>query len=346
MTDAREIGTAVRTLLSGAVDGSLDDAGFDRSVWDRLEDSGFAGVGVPESAGGSGGGPDDLVEVLFEVGRAGLSLPIVQHTVLAGWALAAACAQLPTGVLTFARASDGLMAAQGPSGLVVEGRLARVPWADDATHLVVIADLLGERRLIVLERDQYTVEPGHDLAGQSRDEVLIDGAIVVAADCLPAPASLTDDAIERRAAWATAAMIAGALDRISALTTRYVTEREQFGRPLMKFQAVQRHVVLVAELAAQVAAAVRGAAGDDGAPFAMAASKIVANELGSQAAASAHQAHGAIGMTREYELGRLTRRIWAWRDEHGTTRHWSRWLGASALAAGDAGAWSLLTNQH
>jgi hypothetical protein len=34
-----------------------------------------------------------------------------------------------------------------------------------------------------------------------------------------------------------------------------------------------------------------------------------------------------MGMTREYPLQRLTRRLWSWRVEHLSTRDDSRWLG-------------------
>lgn len=52
-----------------------------------------------------------------------------------------------------------------------------------------------------------------------------------------------------------------------------------------------------------------------------------------KAAAGSHQAHGAIGMTNEYELGQLTRRLWSWRDEFGGEARWSRTIGARLAAA-------------
>jgi hypothetical protein len=36
---------------------------------------------------------------------------------------------------------------------------------------------------------------------------------------------------------------------------------------------------------------------------------------------------GAIGLTHEHSLHRLTRRLWSWRDEFGNESHWSRELG-------------------
>ena len=64
--------------------------------------------------------------------------------------------------------------------------------------------------------------------------------------------------------------------------------------------------------------------------FDVAAAKAAASEAATIAARASHQAHGAIGMTKEYELGQLSRRLWSWRDEFGSERYWSR---------GSAGSW-------
>jgi acyl-CoA dehydrogenase len=76
--------------------------------------------------------------------------------------------------------------------------------------------------------------------------------------------------------------------------------------------------------------------------FDVAAAKVLAGQCATSAAAAAHQAHGAIGMTREYELGILTRRLWAWREEYGGEAHWARLLGDSLLDAPSGTLWSQL----
>ena len=50
--------------------------------------------------------------------------------------------------------------------------------------------------------------------------------------------------------------------------------------------------------------------------------------------AAAHQAHGAIGMTKEYPLHYLTRRLWAWRTEGGGHHRWADLLGHTLVEAG------------
>jgi acyl-CoA dehydrogenase len=73
--------------------------------------------------------------------------------------------------------------------------------------------------------------------------------------------------------------------------------------------------------------------------FDVAAAKAAASEAATIAARASHQAHGAIGMTKEYELGQLTRRLWSWRDEFGSERYWSRELGRQLAEAGADELW-------
>jgi acyl-CoA dehydrogenase len=44
-------------------------------------------------------------------------------------------------------------------------------------------------------------------------------------------------------------------------------------------------------------------------------------------------------MTKEYELGQLSRRLWSWRDEFGSERYWSRELGRQLADAGADELW-------
>ncbi len=73
------------------------------------------------------------------------------------------------------------------------------------------------------------------------------------------------------------------------------------------------------------------------------AAKARAGEAASIAAGLAHQAHGAIGFTQEYELHYATRRLWSWRDEFGNEAEWNGVVGRAALAAGPDGLWPALT---
>lgn len=140
--------------------------------------------------------------------------------------------------------------------------------------------------------------------------------------------------------------IAGALDAALALSVAYVNERQQFGRPLGKFQAVQQSLATFACEAAAANCAAMGAAqaldrGEAG--FEIAAAKLRANRAVEVGTTVAHQVHGAIGFTREYALQHLTRRLWQWRSEYGNDSYWSAKLGSDVVARGAVNFWSDLT---
>jgi acyl-CoA dehydrogenase len=50
-----------------------------------------------------------------------------------------------------------------------------------------------------------------------------------------------------------------------------------------------------------------------------------------------------MGMTREYPLHHLTRRLWSWRSEFGDERRGSRALGDVVVAAGADQLYPLIT---
>ena len=143
-------------------------------------------------------------------------------------------------------------------------------------------------------------------------------------------------------AFARACQIAGALDAALALSIAYANERQQFGRPLGKFQAVQQSLASFACEAAAANCAAMGAAQalDRGnAEFEVAAAKLRANRAVEMGTSVAHQVHGAIGFTEEYALAPLTRRLWQWRSEYGNDAYWSARLGSKVIAQGADRFW-------
>ena len=76
---------------------------------------------------------------------------------------------------------------------------------------------------------------------------------------------------------------------------------------------------------------------------AVAAARIIAGRGATQTARLAHQLHGAIGVTSEYRLHLLTKRLWAWRDAETTEHDWSVLLGELAAAGGETAFWDELT---
>lgn len=148
---------------------------------------------------------------------------------------------------------------------------------------------------------------------------------------------------------ATVSLMAGAMGQALALSVEHVNTRQQFGRPLGKFQAVQQSLAVMAcearavDAAAAAMAARLDTAGFDAADFEIAAAKLRANRAVGVVTAIAHQVHGAIGFTREYDLNRVTIPLMRWRGTHGNDAHWARILGRQVAGFGGRGLWETLT---
>lgn len=128
---------------------------------------------------------------------------------------------------------------------------------------------------------------------------------------------------------AIAAEVAGAARAAIELTIKYLGDREQFGRPIASFQAVQHRLVEChvwvdsAQWQAREAAA-------KGAPAALAASAaITASETAQRVFYEAHQLTGAMGFTIEYDLHLWTMRLQTLRQEMGGARSHARDLVAA-----------------
>jgi acyl-CoA dehydrogenase len=132
-----------------------------------------------------------------------------------------------------------------------------------------------------------------------------------------------------------------------------VNTRQQFGKALGKFQAVQQVLAIFATEAAAVnvagaaaAAALDRANGDaDAALFEIAAAKLRTNQAIGQATSIAHQVHGAIGFTKDYDLHTLTGPLLNWRSEYGNDAYWADVLGGIAAKLGGAGLWVEVTRR-
>jgi acyl-CoA dehydrogenase len=295
--------------------------GWAPRVWDTAARIGLPWLGVPEAAGGAGGSLADAVSVLIVAGRHAAPIPLAETGLLAAWLLASAGLAIPSGPATVVpgRHEDDLRL----DGARVYGTAHRVAWARAAERVVAVVD----GRVVAIEPGRARIEPVANLAGEPRDTVVFDGA--EADEMADAPPGVDADALRFRGALTRAALMAGALLAMAELTVDYTSERRQFGQAVARFQAVQAHLVRCAEEAALVDLAVQVAAreaerGD--ARFEIASAKLLADDAARAATRAAHQAHGAIGMTQEYRLHHLSRRLWSWRAEYGD-REWPDRIG-------------------
>lgn len=318
--------TTERVLAATARDAPFAEA------WPAIAEVQLDLLLMPEQDGGFGGDWEDFFAVARIVGAHATSLPIGEA--ILGRCLSGLGGFAPTaGTVLVAPQSAGEVDATGR----FSGQVKTAPWGSDSGH--VVADLAGRIARMRVSHAKR-VERGVNPAGEARDTLVFDGAPIEQGE---APVSV----------WACGALlrtaqIAGALDAALALSIAYANERQQFGKPIGKFQAVQQSLAVFAEEAAAVncggqaaaRAAMRGEAG-----FEIAAAKLRANAAAGVGAAVAHQVHGAIGFTQEHALHHFTRRLAAWRSEFGGDAHWAGVLGAAVCARGADVFWADLARR-
>jgi acyl-CoA dehydrogenase len=291
--------------------------GWSPAIWDALAANGYADLAALELA--------DALAVLTVAGEHAAPVPLAESA-LAGWLLGGSLegpvSVVAPGNLDELSLNDGLLS----------GTARGVPWGRTVERIVVVID----RQAVLVPTTLATgVARRRNLAGEPRDTLVFDRAPVE--EMRQAACDL-----EERGALTRAALMAGALGAMARLTIGYAGERRQFGRPIAAFQAVQQHLVSLAQDASLVALAAEHAARADGF-FEIAAAKLLASRAALTATRAAHQVHGAIGMTQEYRLQQLTRRLWAWRSEYGDEQRWAGRLGAAVAAAGAENLYPAIT---
>ncbi len=322
--------TAVRLFEAASEDevfAAVEEGRFPASHWRAIEDNGLVDMLLPEEAGGAGVDFGDATAVARMAGAFALPLPLVE-TVIGRWLLSDAGLEAPT----------------GPLGVVTAAGQLEVAWPDNVSALVV-SDAAGGVGWVAageVEFERATNSAGEPV-GRLREPPPIPPGQSGGLSSEPSPSTVT--------AVARSAMIAGAMERILDLTIEHVQGRVQFGRPLARFQAVQQLVAVMASHTAVVGVAADTAIAaleatlsrDSGdATFMAACAKARASEACYEVTRIAHQLHGAIGYTREHDLHRFTRRLWAWRDADGDEGYWQRRVGEMAIRSGGAGLWPLL----
>jgi acyl-CoA dehydrogenase len=284
---------------------------FPEALWRILEANGLHEMALPNS----GIALADVFAVFKVAGRFAVPLPLPELILGNRWR----------------GASDGFVSV----GLFQDPDAVAVPWGRRADRvLAVSAEGLRE-----LKAD--TVIAGTNIAGEPRDRV--SGSELQLLNSEEDPLALL--------ALARVLQMAGGLERTLELSLRYATEREQFGRPIAGFQAIQHNLAI---MAAETAAAIRSADAAADAlnnadpyrlPLEIAAAKARVGEACGVVAEVAHQVHGAMGFTYEHELHHVTRRLWAWRDEFGGESYWQQRLGSALAAAGGDALWSFIASR-
>lgn len=309
------------------------DVRFDAALWRELAGADLLGIALPEAFGGSDGSFLDLGVLLAEVGRAVAPVPLYATLVLGADTIArhgssALQQQYLPGVVDGSRILTGALTERGRSDPTSPQSTARrdgEKWRlDGAKHLVPAAQLAGAvvvsaqtdagPGLFVVDTDDAGVDirPVRVTNGEPHADISLDGAVgAVVGE--PGEGHDLVSSMYTRALVGLCAMQIGIAERALRLAASYTTEREQFGRPIGSFQAVQQRMAdafidvesirwttwhaawLVAE----------GRSADRAAGIA----KFWASEAGARVTATAQQVHGGMGIDVTYPLSRYY--LWA-----------------------------------
>ena len=316
--------------------------GFSASLWSQYAELGLLALPFEESLGGFGGGAVEMMIVMEAFGRGLILEPFFATVVLGGGLVnragseaqrAAMIPQIAQGklklafahierhsrwnladVATTAREQDGGWVLDGAKGVVLHGDLAN--------KLLVTARVSGGQRdrdgigLFLVDGGAQGVSrrgyPTQD--GLRAAEVTLSGA---RAEPLGEPGAALP-VVERVVDSAIAALCAEAVGVMAAMqetTLEYLKTRQQFGRPIGDFQALQHRAVdmfTAVEQARSMALLATVMAGEEDEAErrkSLSAAKVQIGRSGRHVGQEAIQLHGGIGVTMEYKVGHYFKRM-------------------------------------
>ena len=319
--------------------------GWSRTFWGQLARQSFLALPFAAEHGGLDGGPQELMLVMEALGRGLVLEPYFGSVVVAGsilrhgaseTQLARLVPRIAAGELLLALAQsekqsryelgDVLTAAgTDADGYVLNGAKIVVVHGDCADLLLVPARSSGGQR----DRDGISLFlVGADAAGLRRRtyrtqdglraaDLHLDG-VRVGKEALIGPLGGGLTILESTADEAIAALAAesvGCMQALLDLTVNFLKQRNQFGGPIGRFQALQHRaaeVLMELEQARSMAmyAALMVSEPD---PIerrrAMSEVKVQISKSGRFVAQQAVQLHGGIGVTEEYAVGHYFKRL-------------------------------------
>ncbi|KQZ62340.1 hypothetical protein ASD67_12370 [Sphingopyxis sp. Root1497] len=287
---------AVRGTLAGVwsierlhafADGDDD---FDRASWDALMALGLGGTLAPDS----GMGLLEAALVCEVVGEAAAPGPLIGQLLAV-----AAVAHSDNGA---AKTHLETLASGEKLATLVHGGSVFVPCARAADFFLIVDREVGVRLVAAAEAAIEAVKAADRSRPVSKVAIPADAGETLFAASDPMTGRLADAALVLVAADAL-----GGAQKVTDMSVAYATEREQFGQPIGRFQALKHqlaHMALDVEPARALLwyAAYAWDAGLPDAPRAAAMAKAHLCDIYVRSTRAAVAAHGGIGYTWEYGL--------------------------------------------
>jgi alkylation response protein AidB-like acyl-CoA dehydrogenase len=273
---------------------------------------GWTGIGIPEDAGGQGGGLLEVAILAEELGRGAVPADGLYATLLASIALGRCDGDGARAHIEQFALGEAFGAVAGPGGLPPDA-------PPDSCELSLVLGASGAELLVAWD--------GEALELHRAESALLTPRLLVDRTRTMADVTLGKDPIERFegvgpqamrtvAAWAAVLIAAdalGAAQRMLDLTVEYVGQRVQFGVPVGSFQAVKHAAAEMLVSIEGTRAAVHYAAwavgaGESGGALDAWVAKARSARAASSVADKALFLHGAVGYTWEHDLQLLFKR--------------------------------------
>jgi alkylation response protein AidB-like acyl-CoA dehydrogenase len=288
------------------------DPGFDRAVWREMSEMGWPGLRVSEDKGGSGLGVSEFCALCEELGAGLVPEPLIPVAMAANLLPAEHLTPVLSGERIVIPAWQERASTFDVAGTAelrdgkLHGKKAFVPMAAGADAFLVT--VRGGLALVARDAPGLSLDIDRTQDGGNFGTLRLDGA----------PAETVSGDAEQaldEAALATAAYILGVMDRAFAMTLDYLKTRQQFGRLIGSFQALQHRAAdLKIQLALTRASVESAAATLDASNVpairraAVSRAKARASDAGMIVTRQCIQLSGGIGYTDEYDVGLFLRK--------------------------------------
>jgi len=330
-----------------------DQRGYPQKLWDQMADLGWMGVMIPEKYGGIGGGFLDLCLLLEAMGEVCCPGPFFSTVVLGGLAVISAgtgeqketyLPAIANGEMIFALATAEPGIWYDVSGVAMCAAQDKDDYILDGTKLFVENAHIADTILCVTRTDAaktpdagltfFLVDaksPGikctslKTLGYDKQCEVIFDKVRVPKSNVLGEVHQAWGilEKLHEQAAVAKCAEMVGCIQTAFDMTVAYAKDRKQFGRPIGSFQAVQHHCAnMVIDVDGSRFITYQAAWKiSEGLPAGMEAAmaKAWTGSASQRVTILAHQIHGAISFTDEYDVHLYYRRAKAGEIAFGDT---------------------------
>lgn len=290
------------------------EPGFDRSVWREMCEMGWLGMLIHEDHGGSGLGVQEFCALTEELGASLIPEPLIPAAMAASLLPGDHLPDVLSGtkiVLPAWQETPHSIDTRGDGTHVGNGRVTGkkmfVPMAAGADAFLVT----GRHGMALVQRDASGV---HLEIGQTQDGGNVGTLTLNNAPCEEI-AGEAHAALEV-ATLATSAYLLGLMDRVFGITLEYLKTREQFGRKIGSFQALQhRSADLKVQLeltraTVNAAAKTLDTSGDERVrQAAVSRAKARASDAASIMTRGCIQLHGGIGYTDAADPGLFLRKM-------------------------------------